>query len=804
MTKTSRVCRPLLLLALTGSLAQCGSGSGIDARALAQDEHLEEAAPEETAEVRRLRPAQLRAPEGSPRARALAAREAGAPGEALAIAEHALEGLEDSRERRRLHWIAAEAAAAGDENERASHHYAVVAGSLVQRGEAAPETPAPLSRWAALRYAALLRPTDAPGAAIIAGRLASAQYDGEGDRWAGQTRAALLEALCLVDADDWEAAEPRLRALMAPAMPNRTRSKAALALAQHLTDSEDAERREEAVGLYREVASRAPRSSQGREAAAKAQEVLRTLPRERQQALRETSIDAAFRRAHSLYNAMQHREAERAFLALARRLRRNPQRRCEADLMAGKAMLRRREREAGAAHLVAVAERCADPDIQAWAHFKAGRAFAQTEHRAEALAQYAAVEDAAPEHRLADDALFRSALVELGAGNQPGATERFRQVCRRYPEGDMCPKSLFRLGLMALSEGDFANAGTHFSALAEDPRETTEGVQGRAAYWSARMHHRALRPEATDAQKAEVARAYLAVAERWPLSFYGLLAHQRHRELAPSNADAFEAQLQDRSQVAFSFPWRDEFDSPAFVEVLELLQVGAVDHAQQSLDALGFFGEGADPDALWVAAACLHEAGALPEVTRLVRRRLDSFRQVLPRGEARNLWRLAYPKAFEPLVEEKAGEVEVPPAFVRAVAREESSFEPRAVSWAHAYGLVQVILPTARRWGRSLDVNITPATLKRPEVNLAVGARYMAYLRGRYEQNPALVPASYNAGQGSLDRWLRQRGNLEYDEFVERIPYDETRRYTRRVVQSWIAYTWLDEGRLLEIPNRVR
>jgi soluble lytic murein transglycosylase len=61
------------------------------------------------------------------------------------------------------------------------------------------------------------------------------------------------------------------------------------------------------------------------------------------------------------------------------------------------------------------------------------------------------------------------------------------------------------------------------------------------------------------------------------------------------------------------------------------------------------------------------------------------------------------------------------------------------------------------------------------------------------------VPAAYNAGQGALDRWLRERGELPLDEFVERIPYDETRRYTRRVLQTWGVYAWLDEGRLLEL-----
>ncbi|MCB9624857.1 MAG: transglycosylase SLT domain-containing protein [Sandaracinus sp.] len=96
------------------------------------------------------------------------------------------------------------------------------------------------------------------------------------------------------------------------------------------------------------------------------------------------------------------------------------------------------------------------------------------------------------------------------------------------------------------------------------------------------------------------------------------------------------------------------------------------------------------------------------------------------------------------LVEEAAAAAEVPASFVRAIAREESSFDPNAVSWAHAYGLVQVILPTARRHADGLTIDAR--TLRRPEVNLAVGSRYMRSLRDRYATNPAVVPGGLQRG----------------------------------------------------------
>jgi soluble lytic murein transglycosylase len=79
----------------------------------------------------------------------------------------------------------------------------------------------------------------------------------------------------------------------------------------------------------------------------------------------------------------------------------------------------------------------------------------------------------------------------------------------------------------------------------------------------------------------------------------------------------------------------------------------------------------------------------------------------------------------------------------------------------------------------------------------------MSWLWLRYADNPVVLPAAYNAGQGATDRWLRERPTQRLDEWVEDIPYDETRRYTRRVIQSWGIYGWLDRGELPTLAARL-
>src|SRR5204862_7928357 len=81
--------------------------------------------------------------------------------------------------------------------------------------------------------------------------------------------------------------------------------------------------------------------------------------------------------------------------------------------------------------------------------------------------------------------------------------------------------------------------------------------------------------------------------------------------------------------------------------------------------------------------------------------------------------------------------------------------------------------------------------LKRPEVNVAVGCRYLTILRGQFPDNPLLAIPGYNAGGGAPKKWLAERPGDDFDVWVERIPYEETRMYTKRVITSLSAYEFI-------------
>jgi soluble lytic murein transglycosylase len=167
---------------------------------------------------------------------------------------------------------------------------------------------------------------------------------------------------------------------------------------------------------------------------------------------------------------------------------------------------------------------------------------------------------------------------------------------------------------------------------------------------------------------------------------------------------------------------------------------------------------------------------------------LRKYRTAYPRGANLKYWQVAFPSVFKKLVNANAARFKVPPELLMALIREESAFNPRQVSRARAIGLTQLLITTARRFARKLKLRITVATLKRPEVNVPVGARYLGWLLRLFRGRKTLAVAAYNCGERRIKRWVRNQKNLQVDEFVELIPIDETRKYTKRVLGSAFAY----------------
>jgi soluble lytic murein transglycosylase len=143
------------------------------------------------------------------------------------------------------------------------------------------------------------------------------------------------------------------------------------------------------------------------------------------------------------------------------------------------------------------------------------------------------------------------------------------------------------------------------------------------------------------------------------------------------------------------------------------------------------------------------------------------------------------------LPEDAGSDAPVDAELVYAVMREESGYRPKVVSLVGARGLLQIMPETGQRLASDLGIPFEPDDLFDPEVNVRLGSYYLSELSRRFSGRDSAAIGSYNAGPEAVARWLDERGGLEDDEWVETIPYSQTRSYVKRVLRSQWAYRTL-------------
>ncbi|MFN7097237.1 MAG: transglycosylase SLT domain-containing protein, partial [Gammaproteobacteria bacterium] len=153
---------------------------------------------------------------------------------------------------------------------------------------------------------------------------------------------------------------------------------------------------------------------------------------------------------------------------------------------------------------------------------------------------------------------------------------------------------------------------------------------------------------------------------------------------------------------------------------------------------------------------------------------------------------LKYPTPYLKHVKKNAAAFNMDPAFIYAIVRQESMFDPQAVSYVGAQGLMQLMPATAKMLVQQDKLPAIYANeLTNPLVNIQLGSIYLNRLLNSNSVNPALAAAAYNAGPGRIKQWLPLVGSVDLDVWVDSIPYSETRNYVKHVLTYMIIYQHL-------------
>lgn len=405
-----------------------------------------------------------------------------------------------------------------------------------------------------------------------------------------------------------------------------------------------------------------------------------------------------------------------------------------------------------------------------------------------------------PERSTVDDASVLLAEVYRDQGKHAEADAQLFDQLRRWPQGDKADEASWQLLWPLIERRRFTKALARAEELLKlGRRETDYRAEGRIRYWYARLLQR-------KGRKQEALDGYAQVLREHPLSWYAVLAYSRlddeGAEVAKTAVDAARAALPMPDDPLADIPAR-LWDDDHFRKAVELARMGLGGSARRELRAIEPPPEPTERETLslrWAKAALNELVGAPDMATRLARIEEPRFGMHWPEGDHRRLWELAHPRPFAKHVRRWASTHGIDPHWIWSIMREESSFDPRAESWANAIGLMQIILPTARGLSRGTGIAPTRANLQKPSVAIQLGSKYLGALKRNHVVYP-LASAGYNAGGGAVAKWRRAFGNVELDEFVERIPYREARGYAKRVTRSLARYTYLYGGsELLKLP----
>ena len=490
--------------------------------------------------------------------------------------------------------------------------------------------------------------------------------------------------------------------------------------------------------------------------------------------------------------------AEALLAAIADGDKKNGEALCRAAIVRAQAIPRGKSDAIADGWKVAIA-RCERAEALVTALYQGAKASASARRYAEASGRFERVEKLFPVHRFADDARFRNALVAYEQGDEAKYVSLLSSIPDAYPDGDMKGEAIFRVALAKLSQHDFDEARAMLDRLLDGSLAGPSAA--RAAYFRGRVAQ--LAGDTEDAKAR-----YLALVVDQPLGYYMLLSYARLRAIDESAArSAIEAAMSREPAGPFLTRAHPELSSIAFDRFARLLEVGEVEAARREARIGGLTADGVDPEVVWALAWLYNRSGAPEQGHAFARGRLVDYRAHWPVGRWRFAWQVAYPRPWEGVVVRESESSAIPAALTWAVMREESAFDPDAHSGASAIGLMQLLASTVRQMTRGTPAVVDDAALHRPDVSIAMGARFLGSLRSSFGGNPALAIAAYNGGGGSVRKWLNQRDGDDFDVFVERIPFDETRAYVKRVLSSEAAYAFLyapqtlDE--LLALPMRI-
>jgi len=416
-------------------------------------------------------------------------------------------------------------------------------------------------------------------------------------------------------------------------------------------------------------------------------------------------------------------------------------------------------------------------------------------------------QDVALRQTHADDSLFYLMRIALAGGREADALAFARRLAAEYPKSSLAPRGLYLVAETRADRGAagpalalYREAGDRFPLTWYGSRALWQvgWLLSRSGQWAAARTawlHAAQASAGTDAAAAAWYWAARAAAQ----TGHADLAAGDYRRAATLYGDTYYGQgaaarlgAPVRAAIGPDAPDVPAGTIPTLDRFHELDALAQTEDATRDLEAAAAAAPAATrPAVLTLLSQRYIDVGTPRRGIGVAEDARDALGTPAPHRLPLALWQALYPRPQWTAITQAASRDGVDPYLIAGVIREESRFDPAAVSSAGAYGLMQLMPGTAQSTARSLGMTSPDQRgLIDPATNIALGAAVLKAELMRFGRVD-LALAAYNAGPNAARGWLAARSGADPDTFVEAIPYSETRGYVKTVQQSAAMYRWL-------------
>ena len=403
--------------------------------------------------------------------------------------------------------------------------------------------------------------------------------------------------------------------------------------------------------------------------------------------------------------------------------------------------------------------------------FHSARALSRADQDGRAIRAYRRFAQRYPRDKHAPEARFLAAWLEIRLGRANGEKQMERLVRgKSQVRGRWRRSAVWELGFRAFETRRYSRAAHYLSQYTSLVGTSMDAARG--FYWLGRAYRRG--PKAVDAYRKAIGVE--------PLHWYAVLAAGRLKRLKVTPPHPFEnAGTPSSVEVPDGdLPLPDTFEVYRHLG-LDLDGIAWLNAHENALVA-----EHPSAQRIPLLTQLYRDAGAYRDALLIARRRMIYLHS--DPSKHRWWWDAVYPMPWRSIVDEHRGDL--PRALVYATMRQESGFRPDVISRAGAVGLMQLMPEIATKLAGK---PVTRYMLRVPVTNIALGLEEMTALAEEFDDVYPLSIAAYNAGKSRVKRWLKESKRMELDRFVERIPFNETRNYVRRVTTHYARYSYLDD-----------